>query len=276
MTVEVALRSVRLPDFGDPGPRPELPAALHADRVELLRAAAAKRGYDTVVVYADREHSANLAFLTGFDPRFEEAVLLVGRDGDPAILVGNECWGTAGAAPLPMRRHLFQDLSLQDQPRDRSRSLADILGDEGIRAGARVGVAGWKPFPDRSRIEVPSYLVDELRRLDGPVRTGRERQRPVRGSGRRPARDQRSAPAGGPRACIEPDIQRRAQPHRTPAARPPRGRGGPSPRLGRHTALMPRDADRRSARGLRAAEPGRAADRAGRSRSRSLSGSGAP
>ncbi len=28
-------------------------------------------GLDFLVVYADREHSANLAYLTGFDPRFE-------------------------------------------------------------------------------------------------------------------------------------------------------------------------------------------------------------
>ena len=27
------------------------------------------------MVYGDREHFANLAFLTGFDPRFEEAIL---------------------------------------------------------------------------------------------------------------------------------------------------------------------------------------------------------
>ena len=40
--------------------------------------------YTHVVVYADREHSANLSYLTGFDPRFEEAVLIVGRDGEPA------------------------------------------------------------------------------------------------------------------------------------------------------------------------------------------------
>ena len=50
----------------------------------------------------------------------------------------------AGAAPLPMRRHMYQDLSLPNQPRHRSRSLAEILGDEGIVAGARVGIIGWK------------------------------------------------------------------------------------------------------------------------------------
>ena len=61
-------------------------------------------------------------------------------DGEPAILVGNECFGMAGAAPLPMRRHLFQDLSLPSQPRDRSRPLAEILADEGV-AGRQPGSA---------------------------------------------------------------------------------------------------------------------------------------
>jgi hypothetical protein len=118
-----------------------------------------------LVVYADREHSANLSYLTGFDPRFEEAMLIVGREDEPAILVGNECVGTAGAAPLPMRRHLFQDFSLPSQPRDRSRPLADILREEGIGAGSTVGVVGWKEFGDRTRIEIPAYIVDELREL---------------------------------------------------------------------------------------------------------------
>jgi hypothetical protein len=164
------LAEIGLPDFGEPGPRPEVPAESYAARLRTLRERARAHDHDFVVVYADREHSASLAWLTGFDPRFEEAVLVARTDddGEPAILVGNECWGTAGAAPLPMRRHLYQDLSLQDQPRDRSRPLDAILADEGVGAGAMVGVIGWKPFADLSRLEVPSYLADELRALAGP------------------------------------------------------------------------------------------------------------
>ena len=159
------LAEVDLPDFGMPDETPEIPASTYADRLERLRARMDEAGYDRLVVYADREHSANLTYLTGFDPRFEEAVLVVGPDDEPAILVGNECYGMAGAAPLPMRRHLFQDLSLPGQPRDRSRSLAEIFGDEGIRESSRVGVVGWKEFADRRTIEVPAYIVDELRSM---------------------------------------------------------------------------------------------------------------
>ncbi|MGZ8593939.1 MAG: aminopeptidase P family N-terminal domain-containing protein, partial [Actinomycetota bacterium] len=160
-----ALAEVVLPDFGVPEAMPEIPAAVYRDRLERLRVRMDEQGYDRLVVYADREHSANLSYLTGFDPRFEEAVLVVGPDGEPAILVGNECFGMAGAAPLPMRRHLFQDLSLPGQPRDRSRPLADLLAEEGIRDDNRVGVVGWKGYADRATIEVPAFLVDELRRM---------------------------------------------------------------------------------------------------------------
>jgi len=165
---QARLAEISLPDFGMPDGQPEIPASLYAVRIERLRERADARGYDRLVVYADREHSASLAYLTGFDPRFEEAVLVVGASGDPAILVGNECRAMAAAGPLPMRPVLFQDLSLPGQPRDRSKPLAEILGDEGVRAGSRVGVIGWKTYAGRAMIDAPAFLVDELRRLTGP------------------------------------------------------------------------------------------------------------
>jgi hypothetical protein len=161
------LARIDLPDFGEPGARPELPPGLYAARLAELRRRADARGYDRLVVYADREHSANLLYLSGFDPRFEEALLVIGGGEEPAILVGNECFGMAGAAPLAMRRHLFQDLSLPSQPRDRSRSLAEILAGEGIGSGIRVGIVGWKTYASPGMSDAPAYLVDELRRLTG-------------------------------------------------------------------------------------------------------------
>jgi len=162
------LAEVALPEFGMPDAMPEIPAARYLERLGRLRERAARRGYDRLLVYADREHSANLAYLTGFDPRFEEALLVIGASGLPAILVGNECFAMAGAAPLEMRRHLFQDFSLPEQPRDRSRELAEILVDEGVGPGSGVGVIGWKSYGSRERIEIPAFIVDELRRLTAP------------------------------------------------------------------------------------------------------------
>jgi hypothetical protein len=161
------LARLDLPAFGMPETPPQIPALAYSARIENLRQRAAARGYERVVVYADREHSASLSYLTGFDPRFEEAVLIAGPADDPAILVGNECAGMAAQAPLKMRPVLLQDLSLPGQPRDRSAKLSEILFDEGVRAGTRVGVVGWKTYARREQMDAPAYLVDELRRQTG-------------------------------------------------------------------------------------------------------------
>ena len=268
------LAEIPLPDFGMPDAEPLLPPTIFAERLARLRAAMATRGYDHLVVWADREHSANLAYLSGFDPRFEEAVLVVGASGDPAVLVGNECHGMAAAAPLPMRLVTFQDLSLPGQPRDASASLPAILARRGHRRrqpgrGRRVEDL-CRP---RDTIEVPAFLVDALRRATpgGLVEN---------------ATDLLIDPADGLRvvnevdqlaafewaACQTSEGVRRVltglQPGMTERELcAPAG-------LERRAAVVPPDAHGRAARQPRAAQPRRPAHRAGRSRSRSPSGSG--
>jgi Xaa-Pro aminopeptidase len=130
-----------------------------------------------LVVYGDREHFANLAYLTGFDPRFEEALLVIARQGTPLLIVGNECEGYLAVSPLyvagELRHERFQPFSLLNQPRDSSRFIADVFADEGIGQGATVGCVGWKYFADAEHpdgahaIDLPAYLVDTLRALAG-------------------------------------------------------------------------------------------------------------
>ncbi len=161
------LIDIDLPDFGVPDARPDMPPAIYSGRLARLREAAGRAGFDHLVVYADREHSANLAWLSGYDPRFEESLLVVGPSGDPAVLVGNECRGLAAAAPLHMRPILFQDFSLPGQPRDKSKPLAEILSGEGICEGSKVGLIGWKLYGAPQRSDLPSSVVDELRAITG-------------------------------------------------------------------------------------------------------------
>jgi hypothetical protein len=166
--VRPRLADIDLPDFGEPDRMPVIPPETYASRIERLRERIEARGIDRLVVYADREHSANLSYLTGFDPRFEEALLVLGQDEGPAVLVGNECYAMAAAAPVSLRRHRFQDFSLPGQPRDRSRPLGEILADEGIGPGTQVGVVGWKTYAHPRMSDLPAYLVDELRSLVEP------------------------------------------------------------------------------------------------------------
>jgi hypothetical protein len=124
-------------------------------------------------VYADREHFANLSYLTGYDPRFEEALLLLVPDRAPVLLVGNEGAAYAKVVPPAVEVLLYQSLSLIGQDRSASPPLADILRGAGIGGGAatRLGIAGWKYFGPADTahpsdwIDAPAFLVDELRAL---------------------------------------------------------------------------------------------------------------
>src|SRR6266567_2199980 len=79
----VELAEIVLPEFGLPREEPTIPAATYEARIAAVRQRASDAGYDVLMVYADREHFANLAYLTGFDPRFEEALLILTQDQTP-------------------------------------------------------------------------------------------------------------------------------------------------------------------------------------------------
>jgi len=171
------LIEIEWPDFGC-GEKPAGASANeYRERLSNAREAMVARGLSHLVVYGDREHFANILYLTGFDPRFEEAVLVVGVDEAPLLLVGNECEGYLTVAPLynegELRHELFQSLSLISQPRASSREIKEIFASEGVGEGSRVGCAGWKYFTDaeaehpESMIEIPAYMVDALRELAG-------------------------------------------------------------------------------------------------------------
>ena len=94
------------------------------------------RGYDRLVVYADREHSA--------EPRLPDRLRPALRGGGPGRRAGRRPGdprrqrvlrdgrrGAAADAPASC----FQDLSLPSQPRDRSRPLARDPGRRGHRPG---------------------------------------------------------------------------------------------------------------------------------------------
>jgi hypothetical protein len=167
----VELAEIVLPEFGQPREEPNIPAATYEARIAAVRQRASDTGYDVLMVYADREHFANLAYLTGFDPRFEEALLILSPDQTPMLLVGNEDMAYTAISPIDLRSVLFQTFSLLSQPRSSSAPLTTILRDAGVglTGGKRVGIAGWKyflpvetPMPD-DWLEVPAYLVDTLR-----------------------------------------------------------------------------------------------------------------
>ena len=88
--MNIELAKVSLPDFGMPQAEPVLQKPIYDRRIESLRKLMQQKQLDVVVVYGDKEHNANTTYLSGYDPRFEESILIVGKDGLPALLIGNE------------------------------------------------------------------------------------------------------------------------------------------------------------------------------------------
>ncbi len=169
----VQLDPLTLPEFGLPTVQPTISAEIYRDRLSRTLAQARAAGFDALVIYGDREHMANLAYLSGYDPRFEESLLILTSGREPALLVGHEGFGYSRLSPAPVRRVLFPTFSLMGLPRAGQPSLEEIFRGEGIREGSRVGLVGWKYFDasddaqGASWIEVPSFIVDRLRQITG-------------------------------------------------------------------------------------------------------------
>src|SRR3954469_12559989 len=167
---DVILRQVPLPDEIAAADPPAIDAAEYERRCDETLARA---GTTWVAVYGDREHSANLLFLTGFDPRFEEALLLLGTGQRRVLLVGNEGLGYAASLRAPIEVRLFQGFSLMAQPRNEATRLDRVLKDIGLNPGDEVAVVGWKYVDSRESDRtsrpawVPAFIVDTLREVTG-------------------------------------------------------------------------------------------------------------
>lgn len=179
----IVLRESQAPKGEVPSfPPPALPASVYQARLAALRSRAIAEELDVLIVWGDREHSANVFYLTGFDPRFEEAILIIdlAPGASPRLLVGNECLGFASDPGIGLVIELWQELSLMGQPRQQSRTLFEILSQEGVSLGRKVGCIGWKTYSNRLHssetetdeptldlIDLPAFLVDLLRKMVG-------------------------------------------------------------------------------------------------------------
>jgi Creatinase/Prolidase N-terminal domain len=168
---QICLSEVLLPDFGMPTVEPRITPQEYECRMSAVLHLLQDERMDFLLVYGDREHFANICYLTGFDPRFEESLLVLSKDGARFLLVGNECLSYSEISPVKLDRILYQSFSLLDQPREASNSLETILRTCGVGRGHRVGIAGWKYFDQRDAgapkhwIEAPAFVVDTVREI---------------------------------------------------------------------------------------------------------------
>lgn len=173
-TLGYELAEITLPEFELPRDKPVVPPSTYVARVEAVYAKMVERGLDAVAIYGDREHFANTQYLTGFDPRYEESLLLLVPGRTPLILVGNESVAYASGTPYPIEVIRQSKFSLVGQPDPDDLTLSQQLrdagfGEPGVR---RIGIVGWKSFSGAGTegwIDVPHFIVSEIAALAGHV-----------------------------------------------------------------------------------------------------------
>ena len=166
------LTDIQLPDYGDPVSEPGLGRPIYAARLARLRERMRLHGLGALVIYGDREHVANIAWATGHDPRFEEALLLVLPDRTPVLFAGNEGYPLCRGRPGPVRAQAVAGAepdgpaARQAPParrsaargRPRARHAHRPCRLEGLRDG------GWH-VRSRTGSRRPHYLVETLRQF---------------------------------------------------------------------------------------------------------------
>ena len=185
--MKIVLKQIPAPEFAFVESRSGVPAEEYEHRLTALYQAAQA---DWVAVYADREHYANLVYLLNFDPRFEEALLLLGPGGRRVLVLGNEDMGYTSVLPFPVDLVLCQTFSLGGQPRQTAADLESGAGRAGAAGGA-----------DRQRcgLEI-SGIGGERRSHRSSLRPGLLRRRAARPGIARRQGDRWHRPADAPRA----------------------------------------------------------------------------
>ncbi len=172
-TLQVHLADVGQPGFDLPRQKPTIPADTYLARLDALYAAMSERALDGLVVYGDREHFANIAYLTGFDPRWEEALLVLIPGRTPRLVVGNENVSYAAVVPFGIDVVRLAKFSLVGQPDPGDVTLTDVLKDAGLASAiASVGLIGWKFWSSENAagwIELPHFIVEQISALVSSV-----------------------------------------------------------------------------------------------------------
>ncbi|MEG0159795.1 MAG: M24 family metallopeptidase [Carnobacterium sp.] len=143
------------------------------ERKSKLLAVMKKEGFQTLVIYADKEHGSNFEYLTGFIPRFEEGLLIVEDSGECTVILGNENLKMAAFSRVPVTLKHSPLLSLPNQPMDNEQPLEDLFTELGLDKNKKIGLVGWKMFTTKNSnpstyFDLPYFIVEALKKVKHP------------------------------------------------------------------------------------------------------------
>lgn len=168
--LKVQLRNVQLPKtFSDVDPVYLVDATLEQRKKKILERMK-EDNFDSLIIYADKEHGSNFEYLTGFIPRFEEGLLVLKKSGQAAYILGNENLKMSKYARLQGELYHYPLFSLPNQPMENETSLVSILNKIDFSDDKKIGLVGWKMFTsnqyDNSAIfDLPHFIVEAIRNI---------------------------------------------------------------------------------------------------------------
>ena len=172
----INLVSLVLPDFGVSKEQPTIDSKIYFERIRKLKTDLKNNKMESAIIYADREHFANMHYLTGFDPRFEEALLIINAKEDCSYLItGPENQGYSNISKINMIKKKFPTFGLLGQNRVGSFSLENILLDCNVKNKKNCGVVGWKYFTSDEfekpelTFDIPNYILNSLEKVTGNI-----------------------------------------------------------------------------------------------------------
>lgn len=124
----------------------------------------------TIFIYADKEHGGSFEYLTGFIPRFEEALLALTVGGECTLLLGNENFNKAKFSLTNCSAIKCPLFSLPNQPVDSGLVMEDYLKQVKIDDSGYVGLVDWKLLSNdyedfKTGSSVPHFVVESLKSL---------------------------------------------------------------------------------------------------------------
>ena len=138
---------------------PRIPDSEFRQRWETLQGKMEEHDLDIVITHGHEADPANVRYLSDYWPLFETGGVAIGREGDPALLIGPESLTFAqGRSRIPTIMQLleYRESAEPDYPGMELDSFADVFDAVGGGSVSRIGVAGMAILP------VPIYqsIVD--------------------------------------------------------------------------------------------------------------------
>lgn len=170
--MSITVKTVRQPQPDHSGEKVFLTDKTFALRKERLLKLMATHDYSSLVIYGDKEHGGSFEYLTGFIPRFEEGLVILNKNGESVLLLGNE-----NANKVPFSRTASRGIkcplfSLANQPMDFAIPMSDYLKEAQIDNSQKVGLVGWKLLSpsitdEHQGFDVPEFIVSALKEVVG-------------------------------------------------------------------------------------------------------------